>query len=156
MTQTQAATGHPAHISSPKRRVLLATLVIAALGVECEPQRRAIRNPETASAFAFDSSVRSADVGDGLLALTRTSADGVNKVLCVYNVSGQSQIFDPSAHLSFPSETETHSPIFFVHGQTTTHQSPAGTLLCRLQASSFVWLGRSQNPAAQTIDGTKS
>ncbi|MGQ0839454.1 hypothetical protein [Actinokineospora sp.] len=86
-----------------------------------------------AGALRSDATVRPVDLGPGLVAVVRTSADTTARVLCVHNVTDEPAVFQPAAAVV--------GSLTFVRGQVDTDDLGTGVLRCRLCANGFVWFG---------------
>lgn len=127
-------------VAGPSRLPELArVLKLALLGVPATSASGPLSNRGTASAFLPGSGVRAVDLGPGLWALVRTSANGERRVLCAHNVSDQPVTFDPSQCLSAGDSDQ--GGLLFLSGAASTHGALAAPTV-RVAAHSFVWLGR--------------
>jgi hypothetical protein len=97
----------------------------------------AATNP-AAAAFSPGSTRATVDLGAGLWAVLRTSADRARQVLCVHNTSERPQGFLPLPHLD--AAANTAAALVFLGGETRTEEVPGG-LRCELKPLGFVWLG---------------
>jgi 2,3-bisphosphoglycerate-independent phosphoglycerate mutase len=119
---------------------LLHVLELALLGTEDTHTNGALANPRTASAFAPGSTFQPVDLGRGLWAVSRTSQDGANRVLCVHNISDKPLTFAPDEHLG-----SADTPLVFLRGATFADEEQ-GTTVCRIDAHAHAWLGRFPDP----------
>ncbi|MET0131988.1 MAG: hypothetical protein ABW215_00190 [Kibdelosporangium sp.] len=117
----------------PDNDPLIESIRLALTGAAMATKRMA--DPGAAAAFALGSTRKAVDVGAGLWAVLRTSADSGYQVLCVHNVSEEPRGFLPAPHLDDTSVT-------FLSGETNT-AAVSGGLRCELKPSGFVWLGNS-------------
>lgn len=135
------------HPLSPRRDALahidalLGALKLALAGTALDgmaPQGH-LSNPAAAATFGAGSTAVPVDLGTGLWAVLRVSADGTGRVLCVHNAADRPRAFTPTPHL--PDRGDALAPLVFLHGETTTSAGTDG-LECQLQPHGFVWLGR--------------
>ncbi|WP_066369448.1 2,3-bisphosphoglycerate-independent phosphoglycerate mutase [Herbidospora mongoliensis] len=123
----EVMTGRPIFDQPPAQAVDSALLDLVNHQAE---ESGVVANPRTRATFSPDSTVESVNVGSGLKALLRTSTDGAEQLLCVYNDSLDERSFTPAHHLR-------HRPLLFVHGATATEP---GTIF-RLNPGAHVWIG---------------
>jgi hypothetical protein len=118
---------------------LIESLRLSVAGVETQRERHAyLSNHLAATAFSTGSTRSTVDVGAGLWAVLRTSADRRGRVLCVHNVSDEPQGFLPVRQ--FGEQGDAAASLVFLTGETTTEEV-AGGLRCELKPLGFVWLG---------------
>ncbi|MGW4213703.1 hypothetical protein ACWEIJ_37370 [Lentzea sp. NPDC004789] len=96
------------------------------------------------SMFEEGATACAVDLGPGLWAVVRSTADGLNRVLCVHNATQERQVFEPATHLG-------DGELVFLGGETTSSANE-GRLECELGPHGFVWIGRLGGNTARTSE----
>ncbi|MFD9701515.1 hypothetical protein [Lentzea sp. NPDC059081] len=119
-------------------------LSLSGISPGAELKRDCLRKSAVASAFEEGSTAVAVDLGPGLWTILRSSADGLNRVLCVHNATQERQVFEPATHLG------DGAPVFL--GGETTSSANEGRLECELGPHGFVWIGRLGSSTARTSE----